>query len=59
MRLLFLMSYTDGVCTVKDLEMDDNQLLFGLQNGPADMPHIYTTNGALHFAQSNGLVSVN
>ena len=49
--------FSDGNCTVKDLEFDSNQLLFGLTNGPSGMPHVYTTNGALHFAQSNGLVS--
>ena len=49
-------SFVDGSCQVTDMEFDPNQLLFGLKNGPGNIPHIYTTNGALHFAQSNGLV---
>ena len=48
--------FVDGNCTVTDLALDPNQLLFGIKNGPGNIPHIYTTNGALHFAQANGLV---
>ena len=49
---------SDNNCTVKDLLFDANQLLFGLTAGPSGMPHVYTTNGALHFAISNGLVGI-
>ena len=42
---------------VTDLELDANSQLFGLKVGPSNMPHVFSTNGALHFAQSNGLVS--
>ena len=47
--------FSDGICTVKDLEFDANQELFGLKSA-AGVPHVLSTTGALHFAINNGLV---
>lgn len=53
-----IFAVSNGVCNVTNLELDPNQKLFGLKIGTGGMPHVYTTNGALHFAQSNGLTYI-
>ncbi|KAJ8306626.1 hypothetical protein KUTeg_017171 [Tegillarca granosa] len=46
--------YVEGLnCQISNLTTDDNNLLFGTQS-IAGIPHVYSTNGVLHFAAKFG-----